>query len=588
MEAARAAFAALSVEQRDAFFRPLAERLAERLVLQEKKLGQFKGAFGAHLNPSESRSSTTAIRTLVPSEDVVKAMRGFTVAGEHDRFCASVWERVLALKLHERVPTRGEDEEEVVQPFINEIYNAIFACAHEAGIPCNKLFHEYGTTSGSGGDRPDWVIVQPTEQRLCPQNTCLFIEAKQVQSMRQRKGKAETDKSTDVLMREGVAQLMERIASRREETKSPHGLGVVVNGPSIKILRIDFEDDGTDVVFPAYVTRLMPLIDVVGGAASGGAASSGAASGGAASGGEAAACPLGLRCLIALLLEQLVELFGLQEQGGFPLGPDSGLHYKGMLGAGGFCCVAEFADYDDTETFAVKFARHAADKELKREQEVLEALCAAAVPRVPLLVKALRGADGRVGLQLAPVGIPLLVHLATASMDKSDRWTFAVQVATQLAETLRLAHKAGVIHGDVRPSNVVLVRGVAYLVDWGLGSASAAHTRRDRTHLFGVPAYMADDLVRLYDSPPSTKWTLEPQHDMRALLYTCAAIAEYAAPGAVSPWGTGFIGPEATVAFIENRRIWLSTFMLPRKPGLPPAVQDALTDALGPDGPAAA
>ena len=569
MEAATAALEALTVEDRDT----LIKKYAGRLILQEKKIGQFKGAVGAQLNPSDSKSSTTTLQTLVPVEDNEKALSGFIPADT--TFCARVWEYIVtSTSLLERVPKKGDDEEDVVQPFINEVFNAIHACAHKARLPCNKLLHEYGTTGGSGGPRPDWVVLQPFEQRRCMLNTCFFVEAKQVETIRQRAGKGVTGKSTAVLVREGVAQLMQRIANRREDTGSPHGIGIVVNGPSIAILRIEFKDDNTDVVFPSYVTQLLPLFEVPADVVAGGVAAGGAAASSAAARGGGATCPIGLHWLITLMLEQNVERFGLRRQAGLEL---SGLRYVRMLGTGGFCFVAEFTKDGFAESFAAKFARHSADKELAREKEVLQALRRAEVPRVPSFEQDLTSAAGKQGLLLTPVGTPLLEHLADKSPADAGRWELAVRVVTCLADTLQRAHAVGIVHGDVRPSNVILVGTSAFLIDWGLGSINESQMNRCRTHLFGVPAFMADDLVKMFDLPPKSKWKQKPDHDMCALVYTFAAIAYF--EGAGAPWET-VIGPAATDAFILARLNWLREHMLPKKTDLPDAVQSALDDIL--------
>ena len=244
-----------------------------------------------------------------------------------------------------------------------------------------------------------------------------------------------------------------------------------------------------------------------------------------------------------------------------------------MLGEGGFCNVAAFVNKEGQE-FALKYARQPVDTELQCECTVLKLLDAAAVPRVPKLISTLTSAAGKLGLMLAPVGTPLLQHPNALAADPSDRWALAVHVATQIADTLASAHKAGALHCDVRPSNIVLVgeRAEAVLIDWGLGSI-AAEVRKRKT-LFGVPAFMADDLVKLGDMPQSTEWQPTPQHDMCALVYTCAAIA--GSVGAVSPWGAGFVGCASSAALLRVRRRWLHDHLLPKRGELPLSMQAAL------------
>lgn len=516
---------------------PAAHGAGDRAVKVAKRLGDLKAARGPQLNPTPSSASASRVSSLIPTVDDEKTLRGFVPHAKEDAICAAAWVKVQELIAD--APTHEDDENTVVHPFMHRVFSAVVEAASAEGIACNKGFHEYSAADSDG--RVDWVFTQPHEQRHCALNKCFFVEAKAISTWRTNGKVALT---TPVLLRAALAQVMVRLAKRHEDAgeATRHGIGVAFNGVDIVLLRIDFEDDGTDTVYPCFTTQTGKLLV---------AAPDGS-------------CPQGLRWLVRLMIEHDVTCFGLPRDGDFELPASEPYTFERMLGEGGFGKVSEVRA--EGRAFALKSMRFdGAEAKLEHEQRVLEGLKHAAVPRVPVLVKAVTGANGRLGLLMTPVGQPLLARLAAVE-DAAARQRLAEAVLAQAYATLVVAHARGFIHGDIRPSNLILVPGAVdeggaapddvYLVDWGLADdAASALVPRKRKELHGVRAFMADEQVRCTDLPPSDMWRPKPAHDLHALLYTYAAIAGHAR--AEPPWGCGFLGPAATETLIAQRRAWV-------------------------------
>ena len=75
----------------------------------------------------------------------------------------------------------------------------------------------------------------------------------------------------------------------------------------------------------------------------------------------------------------------------------------------------------------------------------------------------------------------------------------ALLVARDVSDALGHAHAKGVVHRDVKPGNILLAGGSAYLMDFGFANAPSVMSARDATKesgfVVGTPTYMSPEQV---------------------------------------------------------------------------------------------
>nr|CAB3464571.1 unnamed protein product [Digitaria exilis] len=162
------------------------------------------------------------------------------------------------------------------------------------------------------------------------------------------------------------------------------------------------------------------------------------------------------------------------------------------------------ADEASGELFAVKAAPAGGAEALRRERGVMAGL------RSPHVVPCIGGRDARDGsyqlfLEFAPGGT--LADAAARSpggrLGERDAAAYAADVARGLA----YVHGAGLVHGDVKPRNVVIGRdGRAKLADFGCARSAAA---AGAATIGGTPAFMAPEVARGEEQGPAADvWAL--------------------------------------------------------------------------------
>jgi serine/threonine protein kinase len=108
--------------------------------------------------------------------------------------------------------------------------------------------------------------------------------------------------------------------------------------------------------------------------------------------------------------------------------------------------------------------------------------------------------------------------LAEAVSKGPFEWRHSARVIGEIAEALAYAHGLGIVHRDVKPSNIVLgARGVAHLIDFGLAHRPGmAGELNQEGAIRGTPAYLAPEQARGNDAIPQP---VNDQYSLGAVLY---------------------------------------------------------------------
>lgn len=166
----------------------------------------------------------------------------------------------------------------------------------------------------------------------------------------------------------------------------------------------------------------------------------------------------------------------------------------GVLGRGTFGTVYRAADPDLGRVVAVKVPRAGYFATDEEEERFLREARSAARLHHPGVVKVLEvGRDG---------GVPFIVSDFIDGPTLADRLTAgrpgpreAAELVARVADALAYAHAAGVVHRDVKPSNILLdPAGRPLLADFGLARRDEAESVVTLDgQVLGTPAYMAPE-----------------------------------------------------------------------------------------------
>ncbi|MEV0105272.1 protein kinase [Nocardia sp. NPDC050799] len=170
--------------------------------------------------------------------------------------------------------------------------------------------------------------------------------------------------------------------------------------------------------------------------------------------------------------------------------------------------------------------------------------------------------DGRLFLEMRLVEAP---NLASLLADKGALPAAeAVAVVAQIAAALDAAHSSGVVHRDVKPSNILITaEGFAYLIDFGIARGSQDTTLTRAGTMIGTLAYMAPERLTL------------DQVDARSDVYSLACVL-YECLAGTKPYTGESVERQITAHLTERPP-------LPSAAGLPPAFDVVVARGLAKD-----
>ncbi len=178
-----------------------------------------------------------------------------------------------------------------------------------------------------------------------------------------------------------------------------------------------------------------------------------------------------------------------------------------QLGRGGFGTVWLAVDTQLDRTVAVKLA-HAPDNDT--EQRMLREARALAAVRHPNCVRVfdiVQDPDGLAIVMEYIDGQPLSDVVLKNGLLQD---TLAARLWVNMADALAAAHEQGVLHRDVKPSNVIVDgSGTAHLIDFGIARSKGDSTLTATGMMVGTPDFLAPETARgEAASPASDAWQL--------------------------------------------------------------------------------
>jgi Tol biopolymer transport system component len=186
-------------------------------------------------------------------------------------------------------------------------------------------------------------------------------------------------------------------------------------------------------------------------------------------------------------------------------------HYRILekLGSGGMGVVYKAEDTNLDRTVALKvLAPHLLESKEHRERFLREAKAAAALDHPNIcMVHEVGDADGQVFLAMGYVDGP---EVRAKVKERPLKLGEALDIAIQAAEGLRAAHQKGIVHRDIKSSNLMLTSaGQVKIMDFGLAQLTGGSRLTKTDTILGTPAYMSPEQAQCLATDRRTDiWSL--------------------------------------------------------------------------------
>ncbi len=177
------------------------------------------------------------------------------------------------------------------------------------------------------------------------------------------------------------------------------------------------------------------------------------------------------------------------------------LHYKILekLGSGGMGVVYLAEDINLKRKVAIKFLpKQISENSEDRERFKIEAQAAAALnhPNIAT-IHSIEETDNELFIVMEYIKGKELKYLVETGHAPSLQINEVIKIATQIADGLEAAHKEGIIHRDIKSSNIMITdSGVVKIMDFGLAKVRGTSKLTKMGTTLGTVAYMSPEQSR--------------------------------------------------------------------------------------------